>query len=30
MNKKYFLRFIALSVASACQAASYSEPVGPS
>lgn len=30
MNKKYLLSFIALSVASACQAASYPEPIGPS
>lgn len=30
MNKKYLLSFIALSVACACQAASYVEPLGPS
>lgn len=30
MNKKYLLSFIALSVASACQAASYPVPIGPS
>ena len=30
MKKKYLISFIALSVASACQAAPYSEPLGPS
>jgi len=30
MKKKYLISFIALSVASACQAAPYTEPLGPS